>query len=89
MRSRLCEYRTHPLKRDVSALGKVAGGRDARFIAQGIVPVHLTGNCCDMASIGVPAERYGFAVLEDASTRWVVVIEMRAVGNCRNSAAPC
>ena len=32
-----------------------------------VVPVHLTGSSCDMAAIGAMAERYGFAVLEDAS----------------------
>jgi len=32
-----------------------------------VVPVHLTGSSCAMAEIGSLAERYGFAVLEDAS----------------------
>lgn len=32
-----------------------------------VVPVHLTGSSCDMAAIGALAERFGFAVVEDAS----------------------
>jgi len=32
-----------------------------------LVPVHLPGSSCDMAEIAALAERYGFAVLEDAS----------------------
>ena len=32
-----------------------------------VVPVHLTGSSCNMAAIGLLAERYGFSVLEDAS----------------------
>ena len=32
-----------------------------------IVPVHLTGQPCDMAAIGALAKRYGIAVIEDAS----------------------
>lgn len=32
-----------------------------------VVPVHLTGQSCDMLAIGALAEEYGFAVIEDAS----------------------
>ena len=32
-----------------------------------VVPVHLCGTSCDMASISSLADRYGFAVIEDAS----------------------
>ena len=32
-----------------------------------VVPVHLCGTSCDMASIAALADRYGFAVLEGAS----------------------
>ena len=51
-----------------------------------VVPVHLTGSSCDMASIGVLAERYGFAVLEDASHAIGGGYRGEPVGNCRNSA---
>ena len=51
-----------------------------------VVPVHLTGSSCDMAAIGSLAERYGFAVLEDASHAIGGRYQGEPVGNCRYSA---
>jgi hypothetical protein len=34
-----------------------------------VVPVNQTGNGCDMATIKLVADRFGFALLEDASHR--------------------
>jgi len=51
-----------------------------------VVPVHLTGSSCDMAAIGSLAERYGFAVLEDASHAIGGRYRGEPVGNCRHSA---
>jgi len=51
-----------------------------------VVPVHLTGASCDMAAIGALAERYGFAVLEDASHAIGGRYRGEPVGNCRYSA---
>ena len=51
-----------------------------------VVPVHLTGSSCDMAAIGAMAERYGFAVLEDASHAIGGRYQGEPVGNCRYSA---
>ena len=51
-----------------------------------VVPVHLTGSSCDMAAIGSLAERYGFAVLEDASHAIGGRYLGEPVGNCRHSA---
>jgi len=51
-----------------------------------VVPVHLTGSSCDMAAIGALAERYGFAVLEDASHAIGGRYQSEPVGNCRHSA---
>jgi Predicted pyridoxal phosphate-dependent enzyme apparently involved in regulation of cell wall biogenesis len=51
-----------------------------------VVPVHLTGASCDMAAIGALAERYGFAVLQDASHAIGGRYRGEPVGNCRNSA---
>jgi len=50
-----------------------------------LVPVHLTGSSCDMASISALAERYGFAVLEDASHAIGGRYQGEQVGNCRHS----
>jgi len=51
-----------------------------------VVPVHLTGSSCDMAAIGALSERYGFAVLEDASHAIGGRYRGEPVGNCRHSA---
>lgn len=50
-----------------------------------VVPVHLAGSSCNMAAIGVLAERYGFAVLEDASHAIGGKYQSEPVGNCRHS----
>ena len=51
-----------------------------------VVPVHLAGSSCDMAAIGALAERYGFAVLEDASHAIGGSYQGEPVGNCCHSA---
>ena len=51
-----------------------------------VLPVHLCGTSCDMASIGALADRYGFAVLEDASHAIGAHYQGEPVGNCRYSA---
>lgn len=51
-----------------------------------LVPVHLTGSSCDMAAIGSLAQRYGFAVLEDASHAIGGRYQDKPVGNCLHSA---
>ena len=50
-----------------------------------VVPVHLCGTSCDMALIAALADRYGFAVLEDASHAIGGSYHGEAVGNCRYS----
>ena len=47
-----------------------------------LVPVHLAGTSCDMQAIASLAERYGFAVLEDASHAIGGSYEGHAVGSC-------
>jgi len=51
-----------------------------------VVPVHLSGISCNMAAIGSLAQRYGFAVLEDASHAIGGRYQGEPVGNCRHSA---
>ena len=51
-----------------------------------LVPVHLCGTSCDMAAIGALAQRYGVAVLEDASHAIGGHYQGEPVGNCRHSA---
>jgi UDP-4-amino-4,6-dideoxy-N-acetyl-beta-L-altrosamine transaminase len=51
-----------------------------------VVPVHLCGTSCDMAAIAVLAQRYGVAVLEDASHAIGGSYHGGPIGNCRYSA---
>jgi len=51
-----------------------------------VVPVHLAGSSCAMAAIGALGNRYGFAVLEDASHAIGGRYQGEPVGNCRHSA---
>jgi len=51
-----------------------------------VIPVHLCGSSCDMAAIAALADRYGFAVLEDASHAIGGCYQGEPVGNCRHSA---
>ena len=50
-----------------------------------VIPVHMAGLSCDMAAIGRLAERYGFAVIEDASHTIGARYQDRPVGDCRFS----
>ncbi len=51
-----------------------------------LIPVHFAGQPCDMAAIGRLAERYGFAVIEDASHAIGAEYRGEAVGAGRFSA---
>ena len=51
-----------------------------------VVPVHLAGSSCNMEAIAKLAQRYGFAVLEDASHAIGGQYRGEPVGNCRYSA---
>lgn len=51
-----------------------------------LVPVHLCGTSCDMAAISELAERYGVAIVEDASHAIGGRYRGEPVGNCRYSA---
>ena len=47
-----------------------------------VVPVHLCGTSCDMASIAALADRYGFHVLEDASHAIGGRYQGEPIGSC-------
>jgi UDP-4-amino-4,6-dideoxy-N-acetyl-beta-L-altrosamine transaminase len=50
-----------------------------------VVPVHFSGQSCDMRAIGNLAERYGFRVIEDASHAIGGKYLGDPIGNCRYS----
>jgi len=65
---------------------KLAQAKRDGTLPKVVVPVHLTGSSCDMATIGSLAERYCFSVLEDASHAIGGRYRGFPVGNCRHSA---
>lgn len=50
-----------------------------------VVPVHFAGQSCDMRAIRVLADRYGFAIIEDASHAVGAKYLGEPVGSCRYS----
>ena len=50
-----------------------------------VVPVHLSGQSCDMAAIYALGQKYGFRIIEDASHAVGGRYRQEPVGNCRYS----
>ena len=50
-----------------------------------VVPVHFSGQSCDMLAIHALAQRFGFKVIEDASHAIGGKYKNEAIGNCRYS----
>jgi UDP-4-amino-4,6-dideoxy-N-acetyl-beta-L-altrosamine transaminase len=50
-----------------------------------VVPVHLTGQPCDMAAIHALGKKYGFKIIEDASHAIGGQYKGESIGNCRYS----
>lgn len=50
-----------------------------------IIPVHLSGQPCDMAAIHKLSQRYGFKIIEDASHAMGGRYKDEPIGNCRYS----
>jgi UDP-4-amino-4,6-dideoxy-N-acetyl-beta-L-altrosamine transaminase len=57
----------------------------ARRLPKVVIPVHFSGQPCDMSSIGRLAKEYGFKVLEDASHAIGSKYQDYPVGACRHS----
>lgn len=72
---------------DAAALERklVQAERDGR-LPKVLVPVHLCGQPCDMAALATLAERYGFAIIEDASHAIGGSYRGEPIGNGRYSA---
>lgn len=71
----------------VEALGaKLAAAKEASRLPKVVIPVHLTGQSCDMAEIGALAREYGFQVIEDASHAIGGRYGDAPVGACAHSA---
>ena len=50
-----------------------------------VVPVHFSGQSCDMLAIHALAQRFGFKIIEDASHAIGGKYQNEAIGNCRYS----
>lgn len=64
---------------------KLIAAEKAGKLPKIVIPVHLTGQPCDMAAIHSLGEKYGFKIIEDASHAIGGKYKNEAIGNCRFS----
>jgi UDP-4-amino-4,6-dideoxy-N-acetyl-beta-L-altrosamine transaminase len=70
----------------VSALSeKLANAKKIGRLPKVVIPVHFTGEPCDMAQIHHLAQQYGFKVVEDASHAIGGRYQNQPIGNCAYS----
>ncbi|EKF17398.1 UDP-4-amino-4,6-dideoxy-N-acetyl-beta-L-altrosamine transaminase [Nitratireductor pacificus] len=76
--------RTYNLSPEALERKLVTAERDGR-LPKVVVPVHLSGQPCDMAAIHALGQRYGFAIVEDASHAIGGRYRDGPIGDCRYS----
>jgi UDP-4-amino-4,6-dideoxy-N-acetyl-beta-L-altrosamine transaminase len=76
---RTCNICPHELERKL-----IQAERKGR-LPKIVVPVHLSGQSCDMVAIHALAQRFGFKIIEDASHAIGGRYKGEPVGNCRYS----
>lgn len=64
---------------------KLISARSKNRLPKVVIPVHFSGNNCDMISIKKLSEEYGFKIIEDASHSIGARYCDRPVGNCQYS----
>lgn len=64
---------------------KLIAAKAAGRLPKVVVPVHLTGQPCDMAAIHALGQEYGFRIIEDASHAIGGRYKGAPIGNCRYS----
>ncbi|HRP34466.1 MAG TPA: UDP-4-amino-4,6-dideoxy-N-acetyl-beta-L-altrosamine transaminase [Gammaproteobacteria bacterium] len=64
---------------------KLKRAADENRLPKVVIPVHLCGQPCEMAEIHALGQRYGFAIIEDASHAVGGRYRGEPVGNCRYS----
>lgn len=64
---------------------KLADAEQTGQLPKVVIPVHLSGQPCDMAGIYALSQRYGFKVIEDASHAIGGKYQNQPIGNCRYS----
>jgi UDP-4-amino-4,6-dideoxy-N-acetyl-beta-L-altrosamine transaminase len=65
--------------------GKLADARKTGKLPKVVIPVHFSGQPCDMEEIAELAREYGFAVVEDASHAVGARYKNSTVGDCAHS----
>lgn len=74
-------YNLCPVKLEQKLISAKKTGRLPKIV----VPVHLTGQPCDMEAIGALAEKYNFKIIEDASHAIGGKYKGQPIGCCRYS----
>ncbi len=64
---------------------KLRAARATNSLPKVVIPVHLCGQPCDMASIYALGQQYGFRIIEDASHAIGARYRGQPIGNCRYS----
>jgi UDP-4-amino-4,6-dideoxy-N-acetyl-beta-L-altrosamine transaminase len=64
---------------------KLAQAEKTGKLPKVVIPVHLCGQTCDMASIHALGQKYGFKIIEDASHAIGGRYREEPIGNCRYS----
>lgn len=64
---------------------KLEAARKTGSLPKVVIPVHLSGQSCDMAAIHELAKKYSFSIIEDASHAVGGTYKGEPVGNCRFS----
>lgn len=64
---------------------KLATAKKTGKLPKVVIPVHLCGQSCDMASIYDLSQQYGFKIIEDASHAIGGKYKGHPIGNCRYS----
>jgi UDP-4-amino-4,6-dideoxy-N-acetyl-beta-L-altrosamine transaminase len=64
---------------------KLIQAQKANKLPKVVVPVHLTGQPCDMATIHALGQKFGFKIIEDASHAIGGQYKDEPIGNCRYS----
>lgn len=64
---------------------KLVAAKKAGKLPKIVVPVHLTGQPCDMAAIQALSKKYGFHIIEDASHAIGGNYKNEPIGSCRYS----
>ena len=67
-------------------VNKLEKAKKSNKLPKIIIPVHLSGSSCDMASISKLSEIYGFKIIEDASHAVGGKYKEDYIGNCKYSA---